>query len=128
MVAHQSVETHNSYKRMGYSEFIEFIARIAVYKFMDTDLHNDPSLPLAKKILCLLDDVFEGIGLLAKDPRDVRGAINDTSDFAKSLVKPSQSLLTRTTVRAFSQAPEINKVESAEDEEIRKSVSKKKYI
>jgi hypothetical protein len=112
---------------MGYSEFIEFIARIAVYKFMDTDLHNDPSLPLAKKILCLLDDVFEGIGLLAKDPRDVRGAINDTSDFAKSLVKPSQSLLRRTTVRAFNQAPEINKAESAEDEEVRKPV-KKKYI
>lgn len=42
------------------------VCRVAVSKFQDTGMEH--TNPLSVKIIYLLDDLFQGIGIQAKDP------------------------------------------------------------
>ena len=55
--------------RVRYVEFLELVCRVAVCKFYDTE--QEYSLSLSQKVLCLLDDLFESVGVQAKDPRSM---------------------------------------------------------
>lgn len=45
--------------RMTFVEFLEFIGRLAVVKFLETEMEE---LPLGQKIAYILDDLFAVIG------------------------------------------------------------------
>ena len=52
-------------EHMRIVELLEFIGRLAIIKFLGTELENEP---LATKISYILDELFAPIGLVKEDP------------------------------------------------------------
>lgn len=63
---------------MNLVEFLDFVGRIAVLKFKDTEMED---LPLHQKIAFILDDIFAVVGLTRNDVFREEEASESDSDY-----------------------------------------------
>ena len=66
------------YNQIKFVEFLEFIGRIAYFKFQDTELHEKMSL--AAKIYTVLKSIFVFIGEEPINPEDMNNLESDSDD------------------------------------------------